>query len=324
MLTVDLGTGSNKNWICQGPMNGYDPGTYRCRFKSYGDTGTHYSQGCHQCDLRITNPSNGKSFGVFNIRHWKFWEGGLGVHLMYLQTLESKSNIDNVCTLGSNITVAWDEVGKSPEENLALSFVHGTSQQMIDDNRTPSRMRFGHSNNVQRYFAVLEYISFPNLRYGDSFRARQYYVTDGYAGLGERSEALADDTIEEVITSGELELSQIQLHYAISNSASFGASMDGLPCNNAETTTVACAGSTTPQLNKGAFLQITCGSTSYVGTDFYHFSNYPNTPHRPYTCKVNGVNTSDRPTVKLLGYFGENDCGNVLQDKVYDANFCSS
>merc|ERR1711983_391328 len=116
-------------------------------------------------------------------------------------------------TIGTKITVTWDETSKRPEDNLALSFVHGTSKQMIENYYTRSKIRFGYSNDVDRDYGVFEYISYPNLSYGDTFRARQYYVTDQYSGLSSRSETLALDTIEEVIKSGQLESSQIHLHY---------------------------------------------------------------------------------------------------------------
>lgn len=242
---------------------------------------------------------------------------------MYFNSHETIDRIRQVVTLGTTITVSWEERGMRPEDNVGLSFVHGRSEGMVEDNYGPSKIRYGHSNNVQRDFAVFEYISYPNLVFGDSFRARQYYVTDQFAGLSDRSAALASETIEEVIPSGELEKSAIHLHYLDDGvTTTFGSTIDDSSCNNAQATTIACTGSSTPQPNKSAFLQITCGTSAYVGTDFYHFSNFPTVPFRVMNCKVDGVTTSNRPSVKLLGYFSEADCGSVLQDKTYDANFC--
>ena len=238
---------------------------------------------------------------------------------MYFNSHETITRIREVMTLGTTITVSWDERGMSAEDNVGLSFVHGRSEGMVENNYGPSRIRYGHSNNVQRDFAVFEYISYPNLVFGDSFRARQYYVTDQFAGLSDRSAALASETIEEVIPSTEFDSSAIHLHYLL-GSNTFGSTIDDSPCNNAQATTIACTGSSTPQPNKSAFLQITCGTSTYVGTDFYHFSNYPTVPYRVMNCTIDGVTTSNRPSVKLLGYFSDTDCGSVLQDKTYDAS----
>jgi len=323
-LVADRGP-INNNWICQGPLNGFTyphTGNYRCRFSNLGVAMT---KGCNQCLLRLTN-NLGDSFSVFNVRHWLIWEPVFEIYLLYFNSEETITTIRNVITDGSTITVSWDETGMRPDNNLALSFVHGQSENMVENGYTSSRIRYGHSNNVQRDFAVFEYISYPNLAFGDSFRARQYYITDQYAGLSDRSAAIASDAIEEVIPSGEFEFSQIHLHYINDGqSTTFGSTIDTYPCNNnAQTTTIACAGSSTPQIGKSAFLQIECGASTYVGTNFYHFSNYPTTPYRVMKCKVDGTTTSTRPSVKLLGYFNEADCGAVLQDKTYDANFCNN
>jgi len=318
-LKVDYGS-VNTHWICQGPLNGFknpDYGNYRCRFANLGLSMT---KGCNQCDLRLTNES-GDSFTVFNVRHWMLWTNVLGSNLIYFNSEETIQKIRQVMTIGTTITVSWEERGMRAEDNLALSFVHGKSERMVEDGYKASKIRYGHANNVERDFAVFEYISTPDLSYGESFRARQYYITDRFTGLSSRSEALAMETMEEVIPAGEFESSEIHLHY-INSGQTFGSTIDDYPCNNILNTNIACTGSSTPQIGKSAFLQIECGSTTYVGTDFYHFSNYPTAPYRVMNCTIDGETSSTRPSVKLLGYFNETDCGTVLQDRTYDANFC--
>ena len=318
----------NNAWLCRGPLAGFQNpsnGNFMCRF---ADTGISMTTGCNQCYLRFTN-SNGQSFSLWHVRYWLFWNSRNQVYLMYFNSDESLSTILSVITDGTTITVSWDEVGKRPEDNLAQSFVHGVSQQMTENQYQASAIRFGHINSVQRDFALFAYMSYPDLAYGDTFRARQYYITDRYVGLSSRSQALVSDTIEEVIPSGQLEMSTIKLHYYINNnngqqSTTFGATADDRPCNNVDSTNtiIACTGSSTPQIGKRAFLQIQCGASTYVGTDFYHFSNHPSTPYRVMNCKVDGISSSTRPTVKLLGYFSEAECGTILQDKTFDATFC--
>ena len=326
LLIVSYGQ-DNTYWLCQGPLNGFQyphDNNYRCRF---ADTGVQLTKGCNQCYLRFTN-SIGQSFSVYNVRHWIWWNPRNKVNFMYFNSYESLSAIKNVMTNGTNITVTWDESNKKLEDNLALSFVHGTSQQMTENNQyQASKLKFGHSNTVQRDFAIFEYISYPSLAFGDSFRARQYYITDRYLGLSNRSMAIVADTREEVISSGEFEVSSIKLHYIDDGgeqSTTFGVSIDDYACNSTNTanTIIACTGSSTPQIGKNAFIQIQCGVSTYVGTDFYHYSNYPITPYRATNCKIDGITTSTRPIIKLLGYFDEAECGTVLQDKIFDPMFC--
>ena len=321
-LIADYGS-VNSNWMCQGPLGGFtfpNENNYRCRMRDLG----HMTKGCFQCHLRFTN-DNGESFAVYNVRNWFLSTPSLGCSLVYFNSEESITRMREVMSNGSSITVSWDERGRSPEDNLALSFVHGRSENMMNDGYNPSRIRYGHANNVERDYAVFEYVSYPNLHFGDSYRARQYYITDQYTGLGNRSAELASDTIEEVITAGEFGSSEIHLHYIDDGqSVTFGSTIDEYPCENAQATTIACTGSSTPQLGKSAFLQIDCDTSTYVGTDFYYFSNFPATPYRVMNCKIDGVTTSTRPRVKLLGYFSDTDCGNILQDKIYDASFCGN
>ena len=315
--------------ILKGPLTGFsnpDNGNYRCRL---ADLGIQMTSGCKQCYLTLTN-SIGQSFAVFNVRYWLFWNERHKVYFMYFNSNESLSAINSVMTDGTTIVVTWNESTKRAEDNLALSFVHGKSEQMTENNEySASKIRFGYANTVERDFAVFEYMSYPNLAFGESFRARQYYITDQYEGLSNRSKALVSDTIEEVIPSGQLEMSNINLHYYINDnnghqSTTFGITIDDDPCNNINTanTIIACTGSSTPQIGKNAFLQIECGTSHYVGNDWYHFSNYPTSPYRVMNCKVDGVTTSNRPTVKLLGYFSETECGMILQDKAFDPMFC--
>ena len=67
---------------------------------------------------------------------------------MYFNSYETIDRIRQVVTFGTTITVSWDERGMSAQDNVGLSFVHGRSEGIVENNYGPSRIRYGHSNNV--------------------------------------------------------------------------------------------------------------------------------------------------------------------------------
>jgi hypothetical protein len=87
--------------------------------------------------------------------------------------------------------------------------------------------------------------------------------------------------------------------------------------------TVAYSGYSTPQANLVPFFYVTCGDSTYIGPDPYHFTpNFNNFPgHGTYTSKVrvyrcNGLDSSVRPTWKMMGFFPAANAGR--NDLVYD------
>jgi len=314
---------ANTKWICQGPLGGYvlpSQNNIRCRI-AY--PGKFLPKSCMYCNLRFTNPS-GQYISVWNVRNWVQYDGGLKVYMIYFNSNNSIQDIRAKFINNTPITVSWEENGKSANNNYALSFIHGISAEAVAEGQVGAKMRFGLAGAYERDFAVFEYITYPQISFGEAFRSRKYYITDKYAGLSTRSLEFVDEVIEERIdASSQFESYSIHLHSSASSSV-FGSSFDDFPCESSVTTTFVCTGSSTPQAGKSAFLQIVCGGRTYVGTNFYWFSNYPTRPYRRYNCKIFGKTTSVRPIVKLIGFFNANECGSTLQNKVYDSNFCTS
>merc|ERR1712157_19648 len=319
-LVTDYGS-VNTGWICQGPLNGYynPPSPYRCRIAL---PGYELKKNCLYCKLRFTNPS-GEYISVWHVRLWTLWVPSLNTYMIYFNSDNSIQDIRAKFPNNTAINVTWDDVSQPPEDNLGISFVHGRSEEARLEGRSGAKMRFGLAGNYQRDFNVFGYINYPNLVVGDVFRTRQYYITDRYSNLEEKSTPFVEETIEERMQSGALPDTSIYLHESVSGNT-FGASIDNPICiNDSQETTLVCTGSSTPQPNKLPLLQITCGSTTYVGSDFYYFTNYPTVPYRTYVCRVGGTETSDRPSVKLLGYFNGTECNNGnFQSKTYDSNLC--
>merc|ERR1712226_797789 len=314
----------NRDWLCQElPWGTFMPaeGNFRCRV--HGDK--EIRQGCTKCDLRFTN-SAGLFIDVFHVRHWLIFIPVLNVYMLLFNTHATLAEVEAVFTEGTTLKVDWLDTGKPKDDNLCLSFVHGASSMSLEHGRLPAKIRHGFSNNILRDFSPFSFITYPKLGFGDTWRVRQYYITDKYTGLPERYAALVGETVEEQIWSGQFDaepsLYGIGLYHDAEGST-FGTALGTETCTNNPTATLVCSGYSTPQPFYVPFMQITCGVNTYVGTDFYHFSRYPMVPYRVYMCKIgDALATHTRPTVKLIGYFNTNFCGTTLQDKTYDASYC--
>ena len=91
-----------------------------------------------------------------------------------------------------------------------------------------------------------------------------------------------------------------------------------------------CIGSSVPGNNLEPYFTITCGASTYLGPDKYHFSPAQSTtgtydqwtPIRSYIC--DGMASTVRPTWKLMGYFPPLNAGcQALQNSTYSETFCT-
>lgn len=108
--------------------------------------------------------------------------------------------------------------------------------------------------------------------------------------------------------------------YSDYSNTHFGASVGDDPCYMGD---LICTGISVPSKNTTAHFFMTCGEKTYVGSDRYHFSppqaNKTDTL-RPYAC--DGEDPSVRPSWKLLGYFEDGSCENLV-NSTYQPYFCS-
>merc|ERR1712226_1322205 len=90
-----------------------------------------------------------------------------------------------------------------------------------------------------------------------------------------------------------------------------------------ETVEPVCVGSTTPKKDLEALFQITCGESTYIGSDPYYFARddwSDPVPKQPFICKDDA---SVRGTWKLLGFFPEGSCSSIETGHVFDEFICS-
>ena len=138
--------------------------------------------------------------------------------------------------------------------------------------------------------------------------------------MDERASAWVNETYQDLIRLGDHVNGQSVQLYSTDNSA-FGANIAGYSCGK-ENAVQRCEGSSVPQPNLSKLFSIKCGSSSYVGSDMYHFATATTsdtTFTRPYVC--DGEDPMTRPQWKLLGYFEAGSC-DYLSGADYDAEYC--
>ena len=128
-----------------------------------------------------------------------------------------------------------------------------------------------------------------------------------------------DEVYQDVYTLGEMSGTNIYLFSNDQNS--FGANMeDEISCSQGN---LVCEGKSVPQNGMSPLFAITCGNSTYVGSDRYHFSP-PRASEketiRSYVCY--GEDNDVRPEWKLLGFFVEGRC-DLLKNAKYDPHFCA-
>ena len=88
-----------------------------------------------------------------------------------------------------------------------------------------------------------------------------------------------------------------------------------------ETTEAACTGSTTPKADSKALFEIHCGTSTYIGSDPYHFApDFGDNLKRPYICDND---STARGEWTLLGFFREDSCSSIAAGHVFDESMCS-
>ena len=120
--------------------------------------------GCSFCTLYFTNP-DGYRFYVPVIIHWA-WEGKYIYYCSPLRDPDDREKRDDATqwklnkhfTEGMKITVTLANEGKSKQENMALTHVHGLETSL---GWASSRLRFGWAGGARRDYSV--YVSFTLL-----------------------------------------------------------------------------------------------------------------------------------------------------------------
>lgn len=116
--------------------------TVRCRIESTIEMRT----GCKDCSLSIFNKSTNHRFGVTEIVHWSW--SGVWIFMVPGEGITA-NDINMMFSKGDVMHVDYTNNGMEREENLALSFIHGTDKKSRDADwlqNKLSRIRFGASS----------------------------------------------------------------------------------------------------------------------------------------------------------------------------------
>jgi Hint module len=227
---------------------------------------------------------------------------------------------------GDTISIKYTKAGKRIDDQLAMTFVHGTNDEYSSGSASfyaaKSRMRYGSTTN-RRDGTVWTTNFIGNLKPSETYFSRKYIITDSLRNMEDVARPLSEETFEDVAGLNDLESGQMIKLWM--DFASFGASIGSRSCDNPGTTTLACTGSSTPKAGYRPWFYITCGSTKATTSDPYHFAVFEkddifdgNFNKKPYLCT--SETSSTRADWKLLGYFG-NDCSGV-GGRVYQPDFC--
>ena len=178
--------------------------------------------------------------------------------------------------------------------------------------------------------------SFFVLLAGDTFSKRGFLFASELSAAKTTAETLVPQVIpDKIVDTRWIPRAVVIYKSGTSFDAVAATSSQGTSTTCSSTSaTVECSGFTTPKAGYVPFFYITCGASSYLGSDPYHFTpgngnwfNFPgmsnnNTEYiRSYECE--GQDQSVRPTWKLIGWFDASTClsgsGSGLS---YDDNIC--
>jgi hypothetical protein len=275
--------------------------------------------GCFtQCNLWLENPDTNAKVVSPAVIHWA-WQGNNMYFCMERGSTDSQFN--SKFSIGSRIQVSYANVGKPFENNKSLSVIHGREIQ-LSESRPPSRVRYGVGGSSRRDYTVYTANKRQRIFSGSTHIFTQYLAT----GRLSEMEAIGNDWVgevyEDLVDSTDFTGSGTVIRLKLSDASTFGAEIDGV--NNCIQGSLICEGRSLPEFNTVPLFYVTCGSSTYVGTNKYYFAparNNVNEPIRSYLCEVGGIIQEIRPTWKLLGFFNDGACAG-LQDSMYDMNFC--
>merc|ERR1712226_272515 len=269
------------------------------------------SSGCRtavQCSLSLINPRNNESMEIIAVLHWA--DGG---NTFYFNPVGTASEFNSKFSPGDDIVVEYYDFGKPPEDNLALTLVHGSTPLDRSWMKATTRLRWGWGGEIYRDYTAYTVNARPLLSAGRTYFYRQYFIVDEFLNMDNRGAELAPEAYQGIRDAGELPGRAVALYSH--DASSFGAAvLPGGHCAGIKR----CEGKTTPQTNTRPLFHIQCGGQSYVGSDLYHFAP-AGTPRRPYLC--DGETNDVRATWKLLGYFVQGSC-EYLNTATYESDYC--
>jgi len=285
---------SSDNIVANVPCNASDPNQYPFTFvvSSNGPNAqatNHYiayklsytvkMDLCNlQAPIKSSAPNLGKAYeGIFmvNTRTGFAFVTEYIIHFCWAKTssfLHSNVTADVLNAqfqAGDVIAVKYIQPTTKVEDQLAITFVHGTNPEYPKAfYRAKSRLWYGLTSK-NRDGTVWDFNFLGRLRQTETYYNRKYVVIDRLESMESAGMNLRDETFEDVDTLTELPVGQsISLWM---NSSSFGATIGNSPCQH-PTGVMACSGSSTPKSGFKPWFYITCGTAMVTTSDPYHFA----------------------------------------------------
>ena len=227
----------------------------------------------------------------------------------------------------------------------AFTLVYGKDEWSQVGGR--GRRRTGTSNRDFTVF-TLNWMGGSRVAPGETYVNKQFFFSSTLGDVDAKANTLLPEVEIAKISSNEYQPRRVDLYQlgtsftAVAAPSSQG---DTTSCRSSSANLV-CSGKSTPTPGYLAYFYVSCGSSSYFGTDPYSLSpgsgsvftfpgssqafssnttttSYANNPIRAYVCdgQPSSGPTIVRPSWKLLGFFDPSTC-NTLADATYDDDVC--
>eukprot|EP00574_Skeletonema_japonicum_P013027 CAMPEP_0201715774 /NCGR_PEP_ID=MMETSP0593-20130828/1885_1 /ASSEMBLY_ACC=CAM_ASM_000672 /TAXON_ID=267983 /ORGANISM="Skeletonema japonicum, Strain CCMP2506" /LENGTH=758 /DNA_ID=CAMNT_0048205371 /DNA_START=26 /DNA_END=2299 /DNA_ORIENTATION=+ len=297
--------------------------------------------------MGIYREDTGAGITIPYVRHWSWSEKN---ELMYFSvyTQDQTEAINLVNSVFDNRgnasplplrfeTFPPGETFPGPDYNPgalgAVTFVYGDGNDydIVPGN---GRRRMGSSNRDFTVFTMNWWQNGAKLTPGDTFSKRAFVFASELSAAKTTADALVPKVIPDKIDDTRWNPRAVDIYKSgMSFDAVAATSVQGTSTTCTSTiATLECSGFSTPKAGHVPFFYITCGASSYLGPDPYHYtpgngdwftfpglSNDNDKKIRSYACA--GEVESVRPTWKLIGWFNASTCslGSGLS---FDDNIC--
>lgn len=276
--------------------------------------------------LKGTPPNSPRAFNIVasvGIYQWSVLIGANNYMHFIPDDEYSPDFVRRLFIPGTTIDVDYYDTGKRVEDNLALTHVFGNSHSMSQKGGFPM-VRMGDGARDYSVYTIIA--TPPAINEGDTYLYRQYFIMDSYMEMADNGakwnpEALQDHYDLSKSPNGHT----VKLFSSHKKVGAVVVITGDETCYNPRRKEhiddpPVCIGSTTPTSGSKALFQITCGRSTYIGSNLYHFTP-DGLDKKPYICSNDAA---ARGIWTLLGFFPEGSCSSIQDGYIYDKAFCQT
>jgi len=307
-------------------------------------------------NIGFYNSITGEGVDVAFVRHWSFSPNNRRVYFAVYETDEQAAkdlvngifnNVGNSNPLPIEIrptsNVPEVPAGYDPSSLPAFTYVYGKGPQYGDgvDGRSRRRLGSTEQGTHARDYTVftINWYGSSRLEAGSTYTNRAYMIASDLGSVETTAGALVSETFADEM--GPELYSPRTVNIYRSGAANFvvvaAAAAQGTSTSCASSgASLVCSGTSTPKSGNVPFFYVTCGTSTYLGPDPYHFTpsfggSFPGhgtitNPVRSYLC--DGQDTSIRPTWKMMGFFDASNvgCASLVAttDMTHDDTVCDA